>query len=354
MTPDRLNILVLGAGSNVSQGILKALACTSLPCTIIAAGVHPMDFGLHTGHRAYRSPWVTDPSFIEWLIALCSKESIHAILSGVETVVDYLTEHATAIQDATGALCLVSDAEVHTIGKDKLRTCQWLGEHGFAFPASALSEDADGLSALVADHGYPLVAKPRFGGGSRGLRWLKDDIDLAYIRQRPGFVVQECVGSENEEYTVGCFCDRQGKVRGTIVMRRELLEGATIRAIVCDHPHVADTAARIVETLKPRGPCNVQCRVVGDRVVCFELNIRFSGTTPLRARLGFNEVEAALRNYVLEEPMKDMPVVSSGMVVRYLNELYLDPKACAELERDGTLRHPERYHARLEDYGHRP
>ncbi len=354
MTPAPLNVLVLGAGSNVSQGILKALSCVSLPCNVIAAGVHPMDFGLHTGHRAYRSPWVTDPAFLDWLLALCRKESVQAILSGAETVVDYLTEHTPAIHDASGAVCLVSSPEVHAIGKDKLLTCQWLEAHGFEFPAHALSEDGDALSALVDAHGYPLVAKPRFGGGSRGLLWLRDAIDVDYIRRRPGFVVQACVGSENEEYTVGCFCDRDGKVRGTIVMRRELLEGATVRAVAWDHPCVAATAARIVAALKPRGPCNVQCRVVGDRVICFELNVRFSGTTPLRARLGFNEVEAALRNYVLHEPITDLPIVTSGMVVRYLNELYLDPEACSELEREGTLEDPHKYRARLEDYGYRP
>ncbi|GMV93331.1 MAG: carbamoyl phosphate synthase [Candidatus Hydrogenedentota bacterium] len=354
MSADAINVLVLGAGSNVSQGILKALALSKLPCNVIAAGVHPMDFGLHTGHRAYLCPWATDPAFMDWLLDTCRKERIHAILSGAETVVDFLTEHASAIQRDCGAMSLVSRTAVHAIGKDKLGTCHWLEQHGFRAPESAMPEDEPALTALVTRHAYPFVAKPRFGGGSRGLIWIRDDIDLDYIRKRPGYVVQECVGTEDQEYTVGCFCDRDGKVRGTIVMRRELQDGATVRAIACDHPLVEDASRRIVETLKPTGPCNVQCRVADGDVVCFEMNIRFSGTTPLRARLGFNEVEAALRHYVLGEAACDLPRITRGMAVRYLNELYLDPAACEDLSTEGFLRVPEHYPSRLETYGNRP
>ena len=354
MSGDALNVLVLGVGSNVSQGILKALALSKLPCNTIVAGVHPLDFGLHTGHRAYLCPWSTDPAFMDWLLETCRQEQIHAILSGAETVVDFLTEQASTIQDACDAVSLVSGRAVHAIGKDKLVTCHWLEQHGFASPDYAMSEDRDGLTALVARHNFPFVAKPRFGGGSRDLLWLRDEIDIEYVRKRPGYVVQECVGTEDQEYTVGCFCDRDGDVRGTIVMRRELQDGATIRAIVCDHPLVADTSKRIVGVLKPMGPCNVQCRVVDDQVVCFEMNVRFSGTTPLRARLGFNEVEAALRHYVLGEPATDLADVTEGMVVRYLNELYLDLAAYEVIAHDGVLNDPDRYSARLETYGHRP
>jgi carbamoyl-phosphate synthase large subunit len=313
-----------------------------------------MDFGLHTGVRAYLCPWATDPAFMGWLLETCRKEEIHVILSGAETVVDILTAHASSIRNACGAISLVSTPDVHAIGKDKLQTCHWLRERGFAAPESAMSEDADELTALLARHSFPFVAKPRFGGGSRELLWLRDEIDVEYIRKRPGYVVQECVGTEDQEYTVGCFCDRDGKVRGTIVMRRELQDGATVRAVVCDNPLVAATSKRIVEALRPTGPCNVQCRTVDGQVVCFELNVRFSGTTPLRARLGFNEVEAALRHYVLGKPAVDLPHVTEGMVVRYLNELYLDPEACEVISREGVLQEPSRYLAQLETFGRRP
>ncbi len=86
---------------------------------------------------------------------------------------------------------------------------------------------------------------------------------------------------------------------------------------------------------------------------CFEINVRFSGTTPIRARFGFNEVEAALRDFVLGEPVT-LPRVTSGAVVRYINELYLDPAAVESLRTRGELSNPGAYSNGLEDFGITP
>ena len=85
--------------------------------------------------------------------------------------------------------------------------------------------------------------------------------------------------------------------------------------------------------------------------VTFEINVRFSGTTPMRARLGFNEVEAALRHYVLGEDIPDLPRITDGIAVRYWNELYVAPEAYAAMARDGKLDDPHGYATTLEDYG---
>ena len=99
-------------------------------------------------------------------------------------------------------------------------------------------------------------------------------------------------------------------------MRRTLTAGTTDAIAVEPFPSIRSEATRIATALKPLGPCNVQMRVVDDRPVCFEINVRFSGTTPMRARLGFNDVEATLRHYVLNEPPVDLPEITSGYALR--------------------------------------
>ncbi len=137
---------------------------------------------------------------------------------------------------------------------------------------------------------------------------------------RPGFVVQEHL--DGDEFTVGCVCDGAGELRGTVAMRRELHEGTTFRAEVGDFPEVTAYCERIARELGPAGPLNVQLRVVDGEPVAFELNVRFSGTTPMRTRLGFAEVDACLRHFVLGEPMT-LGEARHGTVLRYWNELYL-------------------------------
>ncbi|NOG51581.1 MAG: ATP-grasp domain-containing protein [Chloroflexi bacterium] len=257
--------------------------------------------GLYTSDAAYISPRADDAAFVPWLIDVCNREGVRAVLSGVEPVVAAISAQRAQIEAETGAVCLVSPPQVLAVGDDKLRTCQWLEAHGLNTPRYADGSDRDAVRKLAAEAGYPLIAKPRGGKSAEGILTLRSDADADYIATRPRYVVEEMLGDSESEYTVGCFVDRNGMVRGSIAMRRSLHQGTTVFAQVGDYPDVRAEAERIAAALKPVASCNVQMRVHLGRPVTFEINVRFSGTTPMRARFGFNEVEAALRHYVLGE-----------------------------------------------------
>ena len=346
-----LNVLVLGVGGNVSQGILKALAISQLNCRVIGACVSSRSFGLHTVDKAYLSPLANDPAFSDWLVRVCREEKVHAVLSGVEPVLDVLGRDASRIRKETGAIAIVSSPECLAIGADKLLTCQWLEQHGLEFPRYANAADPAAVRALVQSCGYPVIAKPRRGKGAQGVLEVHGETELEAAASRRDYVIQQYLGSATEEYTAACMSDRDGKVRGCIVLKRELLDGTTWRAEAGDFPIVRKEAVRIAEALRPLGPCNVQMRLHGQRAVCFEINVRFSGTTPIRARFGFHDVEAAIRHYVLGEPAVDMPNVTQGIALRYWNEAYPDPQHVAELERNHELECPAGRRAGIEDYG---
>lgn len=348
-----VSILVLGVGGNVSQGILKALSLSTIPHRVVGACISPLAFGLYTVDTAYVSPPANDPDFLAWILDICKREHIHGILSGVEPVLKVLSPHAEEIRQKTGAVCIVSDPPELSIATDKLKTCQWLEHQGFNFPRYAPSQDREALECLVKDCGFPLIAKLCAGKGSHGLFEINDSGDLAYISGKPGYIVQELLGDTSAEYTIGCFSDRSGRVRGSIAMRRDLLEGTTYRAEVGDFPEIRAEASRIVSKLNPMGPCNVQLRMSGGKPTCFEINLRFSGTTPMRARLGFNDVDAALQHYVLGQEIEDLPLITQGVILRYWNEMYVDPEAHDILESTGRLENPGKFDLLIEDYGRR-
>lgn len=346
-----LNVLVLAVGGNVSQGILKALAASSFGCRVIGADINELQMGLYTVDAGYIAPHAADPFFIEWLVDLCLKERVHVILTGCEPILRVLTLHKDAIEERTQALCLVCDANTWTVCDDKLLTCQWLQEHDFAFPRYAASENMDDLHALAHDCGYPLIAKPRIGGGAKGVFLVEDAEDLKYASRKSNHVIQEFLGDDRQEYTVGCFCDRTGEPVGSIVMWRELLAGTTYRAVVGDFPEIRETAEAITRELRPMGPCNLQLRLTKQGPVCFEINPRFSGTTPIRAAFGFNEVDASLRHFLMGEAPISLPHVTEGVALRYWNELYVTPEACAKTREQGFTTRPEGDSVRIEPYG---
>ena len=355
---------MLGVGGNVSQSIQKALALATVPTRVIAACISPSSAGLYVADAAYISPLAREPAFLPWLLDVCEREAIDVIMSGSEIVLEALAPHAQLLREQAGAVMIVSSPEVLATGRDKLMTCRWLEDAGLPVPGYADFGDSDAVRSLVDSCGFPLIAKPRFGKGGDGILKLRDEQDLERVvgaedlslrevvdgRIEPhDLILQEYLGDLDSEYTAGCFCDRDGQLRGTIVLRRRLEAGTTVAAELGSFPEIREAAAAIATTLGPLGPCNVQLRVHHGRAVPVEINPRFSGTTALRARLGFNEVEAALRHFVLGEPVPALSDVGNGIALRYWNELYVPSDEVEEISRSGHLPAPEA--GEIEDWG---
>ena len=354
-----LNTLVLGVGGNVSQSIQKALALATVPTRVVAACITADAPGLYVADRAYVSPLAQDPAFDPWLLDVCEREEIDVVLSGSERVLEALACAATSLRQETGAVSVVSPPAILQIGRDKLLTCRWLERNQLPVPAYADLSDSTAVTGLVQRCGFPLVAKPRFGKGSDAVLTIRDERQLAGVAaatdivlgQATAILLQEHVGNDADEFTAGCFCDRGGIVRGTVVMRRRLQDGTTVAAELGEFPEVSEAAAAIVAALRPVGPCNVQLRMHRGRAVAFEINPRFSGTTALRARLGFNEVDAALRHFVLGQPAPELSALPRGVALRYWNELYVPTEAVTVLRRDGELADPGSAAIEIERWG---
>ena len=342
---------MLGVGGNVSQGILKALAASSLSCELIGACIDARSAGLYLCHHAVISPMATDPQFLDWLMGVCHKYRVSGILSGVEPVLQVLARHRIDIERRTDAKLVVSPPEKLEICRDKLATAEWLQDNGRNYPRSAGSHDDSAASRLAAECGFPLIAKPRHGKGSQGVILLESPGDLTAVMRHDNYVIQEYLGDPAVEFTAATFTDRDGNARGCIVFQRQMQEGTTVTAQVVDAPQVRTEVLAISEALRPLGPCNVQLRMSNGRAVCFEINLRYSGTTPLRARLGFNDVEAGVRHFIAGEPAYELPRVTQGVCLRYWNEIYVSQDALDALNRDGNLSRPADAIERIERFG---
>lgn len=336
-----IKILILGAGGNVSQGIIKALKNSDFGETklhITGACISPRSLGLFMCDKATVSPYADDPAFMPWLIQVCNREQIQIVLTGVEENIMAISAGMEQFKRETKAVFIASDLEKLKIGQDKYLTCEWLSENGLHFPRYCLLEDKQAVEELVNTCGFPLIAKPRVGKGSKGVQKLDNREQLEALIGMQDYVLQECVGDETKEYTVGCYVDKSGILRETIVMHRRLEQGSTAMAQVVKDEAVQREAERICKAFAPRGPLNIQMRKNEDgEAVCFELNVRFSGTTPMRTHFGFKDVEAMVKEYLLEQPIEDCFDVKEGIACRYTNEFYMTGNPMEILEKEGFL-----------------
>jgi carbamoyl-phosphate synthase large subunit len=90
---------------------------------------------------------------------------------------------------------------------------------------------------------------------------------------------------------------------------------------VADFPEVRDYCERVGIALGAKYAINVQCRLVDGRPMIFEINPRFSGTSSIRAMLGFNEPDLLIRKHLLGETLSIRPSYRHGTVLRGLREM---------------------------------
>lgn len=339
-----INVLVLGVGGNVSQGIIKALRKSNLEMHLIGACISPMSTGLYMCDEAFVSPYASADDFMDWLITICNTCKVDIILTGVEENIRKIAEHIEELRSRTKAIFISSTYEQLQIGQDKYATCQWLQAHGCHYPEYCDLANMEDSCALAARVGYPLIAKPWSGKSAHGIYVIEDEAMLKRLAGLKHYVLQECVGDADSEYTVGCYADRKGTLQDIIIMHRILKNGTTVYAEVLEHDAIRREAEKICHAYQPGGPLNIQMRLdKTGRPVCFELNVRFSGTTAMRANFGYRDVEAMIKEYVLQQPIDDCFQVRPGEAFRYDNEMYLFGGATREMREKLHISDMKRY-----------
>ena len=333
-----INVLVLGVGGNVSQGILKALRASDLDLRVIGACISPLSSGLYMCDEAYVSPYANEDGFIGWLTDLCNKKNIDIVLTGVEENIRAIAKNIDVFRASTRAVFISSTYEQLLVGQDKLATCRWLKENGCNYPAFCELSDTDGAYKLAEECGFPLIAKPISGKSAQGLFVIHDAEELRQHAGTDGYVLEECLGTDKDEYTVGCYCNKEGRLMDVIIMHRDLRHGTTMHAKVVENAAIRAEAEKICRAYRPGGPMNIQMRIdKNGRPVCFEMNVRFSGTTAMRSNFGFRDVEAMIREYVLGESIEDCFRVRCGEAFRYDNEMYIFGDAVQKMEADREI-----------------
>lgn len=320
-----ITILITGVGGPLGQALIKSARQSALPLRLLGTDRTELSVGLAWVDKGFVIPSCTQPAaYLEALHKIGAAERPHLILPGSDSELELLASQAQEFRQACGTTVVASPPEVLRASMDKWETFLFLEKAGLNCPQSARLEEAEATTRLVGALGFPLIAKPCRGAGSRNVFKVWSWKEIEYIRSLSGaMVLQEYLQPDDEEYTVAVYTCRDGRQVGSISFRRELAAGNTYRAWVAQNPVVQREAEAVVAALRPTGPCNVQLRLTARGPVTFEINPRFSGTTAMRAHFGYNEVEMAVRDLALNEAVP-IPTITEGIALRFWDETYLD------------------------------
>ncbi len=312
-----MKVLVTGAGALLGQGILRSLQRSPLQPELIAADPSPLAAGLYWADHAERIAMASDLTYLSSIEAILKKHHPDFLLIGTDVELLKLATHRDYLEATYNTHVVVSSPDVIRIADDKFATVEFFEKNGFPAPESVLPGNE---AKLIEKFGFPLVVKPRIGARSIGFRVVKTIGELQdAVRSTHNPVIQQCVGDESAEYTAGSITFG-GRCNAVIVMRRDLRDGNTYRAYVEKSSELENAVRNWAESLGAYGPANFQFRIDTDGLPkVFEINGRFSGTTPLRTLAGFPEVDMVIRHLMYNEII-EQPEVEPVTILRHWSE----------------------------------
>ena len=304
----RPTILVTGIGGNVGQGILRILRQHFPAFRLIGTDVANLTAGHHFCDSFHRVPYSYDLGYAEIMPQICGVEGVDLIIPATDYEVLYLGRMADKLPPL-----IASPPETAHIFIDKLETYRAFQSVDLPFARSWRPVEYQGECTQI-------IVKPREGRGSRGLHLNPPDpgaFDESYM-------VQELV--VGVEITTAFYVKREKRLHGMMTFERALASGMTERCQVTTAYNEAlqPIIAGMIAQFDLRGPCNIQSIVTGaGKIVPFEVNCRYSGTSSIRSQLGFPDVVFGVQEYLLHQEPSPPVISTCGAAVRvYMDIIY--------------------------------
>lgn len=350
MARDDIRVLVtgLGGGSHGMQ-VVKALRLASQNYVITGTDIKKTSYGISFVDNWQTMQEAGHPTYLPELLAICRQQRIQVLIPGSDPELKIISDNRHLFENENILLPL-NPVELLATCLDKQKTTALLTQHGFAVPATAVVSAQTDVAAI---DGYPVICKPILGGGGSNNVFIAQDRDeleslCRYLLGQLGSVlVQEYIGTVDNEYTVGVLTDLDGNQIDAIAVKRDIMSGLSNRLKVVNRTgrkelgdllavssgvsqgrigrfeQITEHCLKVAAAIGSRGPINFQCRLAGKTVYIFEINPRFSGTTSLRALAGFNEPDILIRTHLRHEKIGRVDY-REGLILRGLNEQMFD------------------------------
>ena len=327
-----LNVLVSGAGGGVGQGIIKSLnLIDDIAINIITADMSELAAGHYFGNKALIVPACVSENYTAELIKIFKRDSIDFYFPGTDVELIYCAQNKFFFKEEYNVHTVISSLETIRVSDDKYKTANFLKKNNLPYPETICANQA-----IIKDLKFPLILKPAIGNGSIGVFQINNKEELnKHNLEDPNLIIQELIGTENDEYTCTIVKSNE-KFSLVLPLQRELRSGDTYRANPIKSNKIEMYVQTIAEKLDIDGGCNFQLRLdsKGNPKV-FEINSRFSGTTPFCAQLGFNPVEFYIKSFL---NINYVPKVNYDLqVIRCWREILVHKDSVIKLKKEKQI-----------------
>lgn len=282
-----MNVLISSVGRRV--GLIGCLR-DSMKRLGMRGHVYGVDIsstapGFHLCDEAWVVPPCKRAEFIDEVLDLCRLRNITVVIPTIDTELQAYAEEKGRFVRA-GVLISVSTPGVIQIASDKGEANAWMKSRGIP---SVRQLDGEEIRKGSGDWRFPLIAKPRAGSASAGIRRIASPEELELVlRDANGDMVFEELAN-GQEYTVNAYVNGEGRCVCAVPHRRlEVRAGEVSKGVTAKIPDLIEYGRMISEALPGAfGAMNMQCFVDAEGGIrFFEINARFGGGYPLAHHAG--------------------------------------------------------------------
>ncbi len=160
-----------------------------------------------------------------FLFDFLRRQTIHAIIPLGDKSAYFLSQHKPEIEAEFHAACLVQDAPLFNLARNKQKLMALCEQEGFPHPRTRKIENNEASIRAAADYvGFPAVLKPDVGMGARGIV-LVDNVEE--IRQKISIALevyktctlQRFIKNNGIYYNVMLYRDEDGKILNHTIMQ---------------------------------------------------------------------------------------------------------------------------------------
>ena len=319
----RKKVMVLGGGPNrIGQGIEFDYCCVHAAFALRDAGYETIMVNCNpetvstdydTSDKLY-----FEPLTVEDVLAIYEKEKPEGVVVqfGGQTPLNIANELAAA-----GVRILGTSPDTIDLAEDRDRFRQMMDQMGIAMPESGMASSYEEAKAIAERIGYPVMVRPSFVLGGRGMEVVHDDemlkryvtaaVDL--VPERPILIDRFLANAVEAE--ADALADGDDAFVPAVMEHIELAgihsgdSACAIPPVTLSPRHlktIEDYTLRIGRELKVCGVMNIQYAICDDQVYVLEANPRASRTVPLVSKVCAVPMARLATQLMLGQKLRDL------------------------------------------------
>lgn len=308
-------VLIPGASAPAGINTIKSLRISDFRGKVLSTDSNNLSAGFYLSDFYEVIPEAEADDYLEVLLNIIDKYSVEVLMPSSGYDIFPFSEYKSKLKKH-GVFPIVSDRKILEICRDKISTFNHLNKE-FNLPFTTLKPEEIGS--------FPIIAKPRYGKGSRDVIQVNDEKELQYVSSKyAGMIYQEFL--PGDEYTIDVMSDLEGTPIVSVPrVRLQTKSGISTKGKIILDKYLIEESMEIVRKLKIIGPSCIQMKKdkIGDFKLV-EINPRLGGGTIFTTLAGANFPKMIID--MVEGKTLETPKISEVTVLRYFEEIVLDER----------------------------